>query len=160
MNRPLRNSGIEKLTPIGLDQVEVETGAEWRVSRRALGQKEHRVLLADRVRIVYLVKKFSRIGELGLEGRKNLFSNRVAAGTDAWADGGNEVFGVCVEFEPHLADPGLDNPAHRTAPASVEGCDDALFPIRYQDWNAVSGLDGKKSAGLRGHKPIALAWIA
>ena len=71
----------------------MQAGTDRRVARRALCQKQHRVLAAHLVGSIYLAEELARIRELRLESREHLFANRVAAGADAGTDGGDQILG-------------------------------------------------------------------
>jgi len=56
LNRPGLKSGIQQLPPIRLHQVKVNAWPHRRVPWRPLGQKQHRILAPNRVRIVHLAE--------------------------------------------------------------------------------------------------------
>ena len=109
--------GIKKLTAVCLNEVEVQAGADGRVARGALSEKQHRVLPTNRVGIVYIPKKFLGVRKLRLEARKHVFSNRVAAGANTRTNRGNQILGVRTELNSHAPDAGLDDALHRSTPA-------------------------------------------
>ncbi len=86
-------SRSQQLAPVGLHQVQVQAPVQSANARRALRQEKHGVFVAHHVRRIDLVKKLARILELRFELRKHLFADRIAAGADARANGGNQILG-------------------------------------------------------------------
>ena len=144
-------AGGEQLAAVGLNQVQVQAGADGGVAGGALGEKEHGIFHAHGVGIVDLAEEFAGIGKLGVEAGEHLFAHGVAAGADAGSDGGNQIFRLGAELQTHAAYAGFDDTLYGSPPAGVEGCDCAAFAVGYEDGDAVGGLDAEKKAGVIGH---------
>src|SRR5580698_3741124 len=111
---------IEELATIGFDQIEMQSGPEVAVARRAGGEEEQRIFFFHRVGVVDLGEKLRRIDELRFEFHPHFFADRVAACPDAGADRGYHVFRLAAEFQTHAAYAVLDDALQRSAPAGVE----------------------------------------
>ena len=102
-------------------------------------------------------KRSRRVGKLRFEFCEHLFAHGVAAGGGAGTDGGDEVLRTGAVVETHAANAGFDDALDGSAPAGVEGGDDALPAIGYQNRDAIGGLHGEQQAGLGGDLAVGAA---
>ena len=147
-------SGVEELAAVGLEEIQMEAGADGAVAGGALGEEEERIFFADGVRVVDLAEEFRRVGELGGEFGADFFSDGVAALRDAGADGGDEIFRLAAEFEAHATDAALYDALEGAAPAGVEDGNGFAAGVGNHDGDAVGGLDAEENGGAVGHEAV------
>ena len=148
-------AGVEELTAVGFEEVEVDLRAEVGVAGSAGGEEEHGVFVADGVGVVDLGEESGRVGELAFEFVADVFADGEAAGGDGGADGGDEVLRAGAVVEAHGADAALDDAGESAAPAGVEGGDGAGAGVGEQNGHAVGGLDAEEQVGEVGHEGVA-----
>ncbi len=84
----------------------------------------------------------------------------VAAGADAWADGGEKVGRIRMEAGVQFADGFFEDTGERTAPARMDGGDGAFFGIDEEDRDTVGGLDSEQETGSFCERGVTLAGLA
>ena len=96
---------------------------------------------------VRFVEIVGGVRKLGGEFGDEVGGDFIAAWTDRWADGGEEIGGLAAEFELHAADGFLGDAGEGAAPTSVNGGDRAFFRIDEEYRHAIGGLDAEQKAG-------------
>jgi len=140
MNSAWSKSGGEQLAAIRLDQVNMQAGA-----------------LGVRVNLRSFVKQISCVGELRQEAGQHFFADGIAAGADAGANGGGQVFRLRAKLALHAANAGLDNSVYCATPTGMKRSNDAALAICDEDRNAVGSLYAEQQAGFCGDEAVAFA---
>ncbi len=99
------------------------------------------------------------VGKLRKELGGDFGADFVAAGADAWANGGEEVARVGGEVHLHFADGFGRDAGEGAAPAGVDSGDGAFLGVDEEDGDAVGGLDSQEEAGALGDAGVASAGI-
>ena len=140
-------AGGEKLGTVRFAEIEED------IFGRGLMAGGHHVEPLDRIGFVAgakLVEPFGGFSKLGEELGGDFGADFVAAATDGWADGGEEVGGRGFELHLHLADGFDDDASESAAPAGVNGGDGAFFGVYEENGDAVGGLYAEEKAGAVG----------
>src|SRR5438067_4155160 len=97
--------------------------SEVAVPRRARRQKQHWILVANRVVVRNFNKQLVRIAELRLKLRAQIASYFVTAGVDAGADGGQDLLRVRTEVLLHRPNALFHDALECPAPSGMERAD-------------------------------------
>jgi hypothetical protein len=141
---PGTEAGFEELRAIRFAQVEEN------VLRRRLMAWWRHVEPLQGIRLVagaQLVEPLGSLRELRMEFDGNFGADFVAAATDGWADGSEQVRRPGAKMHVHFADSFGDDALERAAPSGMDSGDSALFWIHKKNGNAVGRLHAKKQAG-------------
>src|SRR5260221_14028764 len=101
--------------------------AEIAVPRRARRQKQHWILVANRVMVRNFNKQLVCIAELRLELRAPIASYFITAGVDAGADRGKHLLRIGAEVLLHRAHSLFHDALEGASPSRVEGADGFLL---------------------------------
>jgi len=149
-------AGGEELRAIGFGEIEANVFGRRLVARR------HHVEPLERIGFFAgagLVEEIGGVGELRGELNDEFGADFVAAGADGWADRGEEIRGVRIEFGDEFADGLFEDAGEGTAPACVGGGDGAFFWIDQEDGDAIGSLDAEQEAGSAGERSVALTGL-
>ena len=126
-----------------------------RVARRALRQKQHRILVPHRVAVVDLAEESRRIRKLALELVLHLLAHREAACPNPWTNRRYQVLRLRPELQPHRPHAALHDPRQRPAPTRMERRHRPRLRVGDQHRHAVRGLDTQQQPALPRHQCIA-----
>src|SRR5580658_11298477 len=115
--------------------------ADWAMPRSAGGEKEHGVFIPDLVGVVHLAEEVGGVGELRLEFLLHFLPDGVAALSNAWSDGSDQIFRPGAKLQPHAPHSVFYDARQGAAPPRMKGCHRPLLPIRQQNWDAIGSLD-------------------
>jgi len=94
------------------------------------------------------------VAELHHESVSDLRSDLETALAYSGADCRGEILGIAAEFKFHGLDAVLDDSLQGTAPSGVEGGDCVIFRVRYEDGQAIGGLDRHNGTGIAGEEAV------
>src|SRR5438067_10987241 len=102
------------------------------VAGRAHVHEQQRILLAHWIGAENLRKEFIGVVELRSEFIAKLLVHFVAAGVNAWTNGGANVCGVAGKFASHDANSLLHDARQRAAPSGMERAHRSLACVSYE----------------------------
>src|ERR1700677_4965588 len=115
--------------------------ADWAMPRSAGGEKEHGVFIPDLVGVVHLAEEVGGVGELRLEFLLHFLPDGVAALSNAWSDGSDQIFWPGAKLQPHAPLSVFYDAGQRASPSGMKAGDGPLLPVGHQHRNAIRGLD-------------------
>ncbi len=94
------------------------------------------------------------VAELPRESVSDLRSDLETALAYSGANRRSQIFWMAAEFQLHGLDAALDNALQGTAPSRMEGGDCVIFRVRYEDRQAIGGLDRQNGTGIAGKETV------
>ena len=132
-------AGDQELGAVGFAEVQEDAFG------RGLMAGRHHVEPLDGVGLVAgaeFVEVVGGVWELGEELGGDFGADFVAAGANAWADGGEEIARVGGEVHLHFADSFGGDADQGASPTGVDGGYGTFLGVDEEDGDAVGGLDG------------------